>query len=127
MSSSTISVNKFSASIDEILEEFADAQTDYLDEGLHAGAKLAAKEWRANAPVMTGAYKKSIRFKKSKDDPEKPEYRVYAASPHYRIVHLLEKGHAKVGGGRVEARVHVAPAAEAGFEKAYEAVRSHYA
>ena len=39
------------------------------------------------------------------------------------LVHLLEKGHAKVGGGRVQGYEHVKPAADEAFDKTFEFVQ----
>lgn len=38
---------------------------------------------------------------------------IYNDDPTYRVTHLLEKGHAKVNGGRVEAIEHIRPVADA--------------
>ena len=61
------------------------------------------------SPTDSGGYKKGWTAKKIKDSASKTEVVVYNRSKP-GLTHLLEKGHAKRGGGRVEAKVHIAPA-----------------
>ena len=68
---------------------------------------------RARAPERTGKYKKSLRRTKKTSMFGTDGYVIHARSPHYRRAHLLEKGHAKVGGGRVQAYPHFEPATKA--------------
>jgi hypothetical protein len=53
----------------------------------------------------TGRYKKGWRIKK---DNQSKSYIVHNKTD-YQLTHLLEKGHAKRGGGRVDPRVHIDP------------------
>ena len=103
-------------SIDDLASEVMKGLTEYA-ELADAGMKKAVRktatsvknEISANAPVKSGRYKKSWTTKKTKENSHTLEMTVHSKD-RYQIAHLLEKGHAKRGGGRVAAIPHIAPA-----------------
>lgn len=70
-----------------------------------------------------GDYRKSWASKQDAESKKRYAYAkvVYAKDPHYRLTHLLEKGHdlivRKKPLGRVKAFVHIRPAADDAAEK----------
>lgn len=61
-------------------------------------------------------------MKATKETSESLELVVYSKS-RYQLAHLLEHGHAKRGGGRTKASVHIAPAEEAGAKQLEDDIR----
>lgn len=106
MMANPISADKFAEEINAILSEYQDA----IDADIAAITKQVAREAvqnvRANAPVRTGEYRKSIGAKVQADGVHKSSGVIYAKAPHYRLTHLLEHGHAKLNGGRTQAFPH---------------------
>lgn len=111
-----ISADSLAAEVIKSLQEYADVVSESVEEAAEVTAKEAVSELRQTAPKRTGKYAKSWTQKKTKDGG----YVIYSRSPDYRRTHLLEKGHAKRGGGRVEAIPHIKPVEESAvknFEK----------
>lgn len=102
---------------DEIMEglmEYSNLATDTVKNAVKkAGAKVR-KEIRTNAPRDTGKYKDSFKVTKRKETANSLEITVHSKDK-YQLTHLLEKGHAKRGGGRVEAKPHIGQAEEEGI------------
>lgn len=113
----TIDPDALTVALNEIFDDVDKAVVVAGNDAVKAGASTSAKEWRKGAPVDKGKYKKTIRYKVNKSGGE-PEATVYSLEPG--LPHLLEKGHARIGGGRTKAIEHVAPAADAGIEKAMQ-------
>lgn len=113
MSDVYVDMDRFGAELSSILGVLDDAVVRGIKPAVTEGAKVAKDEWSAKAPKDTGAYAKSISYKVSGSGADVSAEIGSKTLPG--LPHLLEKGHAKVGGGRVPARVHIAPAADDAF------------
>lgn len=109
---------------DEIMDglmEYADLATDTVKQAVKKVGNTVKKEIQATAPSDTGKYKKSFKVTKRKETANALEVTVHSKD-RYQLTHLLEKGHAKRGGGRVSAIPHIAPAEEKGIRKLTEEI-----
>lgn len=79
--------------------------------------KMAVAQLKRTSPKDTGAYAKSWAMKTEPEVGQPHKRVVYVQAPEYRLAHLLEYGHAKTGGGRVEGKPHIRPAEEAVIEQ----------
>ena len=109
-------------SIDNLADEIMKGLTEYVDlaeadmkKAVKKTATAVKKDIAANAPKRTGKYAKSWTTQKTKENSHTLEMTVHSKN-RYQLAHLLEKGHAKRGGGRVAGRPHIAPAEESGVE-----------
>ena len=106
------------AMADEIMKgltDYADLADEAMKKAVRKTAKSVKDEISSNAPKRTGAYSKSWTAKKTKENSHSLEMTVHSKN-RYQLAHLLEKGHAKRGGGRVSGKPHIAPAEENGVQ-----------
>jgi hypothetical protein len=94
------------------LREYTDDVTQNLDNAKDKISKEAVSELKITSPKRTGEYAKNWSRKKTKYG-----YIVYNRDPSYRLTHLLEYGHAKRDGGRVQAHPHIAPVEQKVIDK----------
>lgn len=95
-----------------LVDEKADKLKNLIQENAPVRYKKKIKKRRK------GKYKCSWKIKVITDNFSRYEKVVYSSGDEYRLTHLLEKGHAKKGGGRVAPKIHIAPARDR-IEKEY--------
>ena len=95
--------------ISKFLETYQGDIIEELTEVTEEVAKEAVKKLKKASPKgATGKYAKGWTYKVDKGRLSVGAT-IYGKNGTYQLAHLLEHGHAKVGGGRVAPQEHIAP------------------
>ena len=120
MAGTRVSVDGLADAVMQGLEEYAKLSTDEMKTAVKKAGKNCKNEISANAPKRTGRYAGSWATKVTGEAANMLEVTVYSKQAWQP--HLLENGHAKRGGGRVAAQVHIASAEEKTAEELEKAI-----
>lgn len=112
--SKKVSVDDLSNAILEELKNYEGVTEEAAWKGVSDTSQTALKKLRSAHPAGSGEYGSWDKYNrgwtvmKTKRDKTATIHN----ATDYRLTHLLEKGHAKVNGGRTRAFPHIAPVAE---------------
>lgn len=110
---SGIKIDALGAEITKLMEEYASEVAADTKAEAKAVAKQAVKELKQTSPEGPGSrkghYKDGWASKVESENAVSIGIRIYNKKKP-GLTHLLEKGHAKRGGGRVEGIPHIGPA-----------------
>ena len=104
----SISIDQLANAVSRAVREYTEEVCEAIEVTTDNIAKECIKEIKANSKFKTGNYAKG--WKIVKDKRAGSNRNIIWNPKYYYLVHLLEKGHAKRGGGRVEGKPHVGPA-----------------
>lgn len=118
-----IKADQLAQEIVKILDDYRDTTIDKMKEAVDKAAKQAVNELKTSSPKRTGAYAKDWAAKKDRKANKWAYGKVVYNKKHYRLTHLLEKGHRKVNGGMVAARPHIAKVEEKAINTLVEGIK----
>lgn len=108
---SNISIDQLANEIAKGLQEYSSDVIDGIDEVSEKISKNAVKKLKQDSPKNTKKYSKGWAVKTEKKYGETNSHIIYNKNKP-GLTHLLEYGHAKRGGGRVEGKSHIRPVEE---------------
>ncbi|MES1054579.1 HK97 gp10 family phage protein [Bacillus thuringiensis] len=98
-------MNDFAGELARELQRYANVVDEELTNAQEDVADIAVDKLSQSGPKKTGGYRKGWRKKKEGNS-------VVVHNTKGQLTHFLENGHAKVGGGRIPAQVHIRPVEE---------------
>lgn len=102
----SVGPNRLGEAVSGILSGYASEAADRVDAASEAAARDLVKRTRASAPRgRRKRYYRHIACRRTASGPGGDTWTWYVSGREYRLSHLLEHGHAKVGpsGGRTRA------------------------
>ena len=120
-----IKADELANTIAKTLEEYKGATVETMKKAVDKAAKQAVSDLKATSPVQTGAYAKDWAAKNDRKANKWAYAKVVYNKKHYRLTHLLEKGHRKVNGGMVAARPHIAKVEEEAIDELVKEIKDN--
>lgn len=102
-----IQANELANTVTEWLTQYNEEVTEAAKEAVDELAQGVMNEIKNHITWQDKKYSNSFALKTSFEDKRNKRNTWYVKSPHYRLTHLLEFGHATRNGGRTKAYPHV--------------------
>lgn len=115
-----ISIGKLGTELAKELKNYSEDVSDKVNEKSLELANKAVKKLKETSPKRTGHYRKSWKVKTKKFVYRKGNIHIIHNTTSHS--HLIEHGHAKRDGGRVEGIPHIAPVEKEVIEEFIESV-----
>lgn len=99
----TINPADLGAAIEQELTTYHRDVVERVNAAGETAVKDLVKKTKKTAPKRSGAFRRAITSKSETNTASGDKRFIWGAkAPHHRLTHLLVKGHAKKGGGRVQ-------------------------
>ena len=112
MMANGIDIDQLAGEITRSLKAFSKEVVDKVNLSSEKVGNAAVKKLKQSSPRDKGNYAKGWTMTTQRELTQ-PHSRTIHNKKHYHLTHLLEHGHAKVSGGRVEGQPHIRPAEQA--------------
>lgn len=110
------STNNIASVLADELQKYSEDVAKEIKQAVDDVSNELIKNIQNDSPRKTGKYAKGWTSKVEYEDKYDKRVRVYNKT-EYQLTHLLEYGHAKVNGGRVEGKPHIKPNEEKAKEE----------
>lgn len=117
-----IPLQELEIAIERELAQYSEDVAEGLKREIKAVAKETVTELKSTSPRDTGEYARGWTYKVESENAQDIRVRIRNRTKP-QLTHLLEYGHAKTNGGRVQGKPHIRPAEQRAEKKLDGAVK----